>query len=103
MGGVQDSPRGGESSWARIAGAVRLPDAAVLLSAPDGTVVRASEQAAELAGEAAPAGLVGRRLTELLVPDGAVLRRLHSREPGLSLVRTVSWCRCSVKVPGVAR
>jgi diguanylate cyclase (GGDEF)-like protein/PAS domain S-box-containing protein len=87
---VQDTAAGGESIWARHADGVWLPDAAVLLSAPDGTVVRASEQAAELAGEASPEALVGRRLTELLVPDGAVWR-LRSRGPGVSLVRTVTW------------
>lgn len=90
LGDVQDSASEGESSWARIASAVWLPDVAVLLSASDGTVVRASEQAAQLAGEASAAGLVGRRVTELLVPDGAVWR-LRSRGPGVSSVRTVSW------------
>jgi diguanylate cyclase (GGDEF)-like protein/PAS domain S-box-containing protein len=69
---------------------VWLPDAAVLVSAPDGTVVRASESAAELAAEASPEGLIGRRLTELLVPDGAVWR-LRGRGADVSLVRTVSW------------
>ncbi|GAB2759915.1 hypothetical protein GCM10027174_40550 [Salinifilum aidingensis] len=77
-------------AWTVIARKLWLPEAAVLVSAPDGTVVRASEQAAELAGEASPDGLVGRRVTELLVPDGAVLR-LRGRGPGLSLVRTVTW------------
>ncbi|WP_433868950.1 putative bifunctional diguanylate cyclase/phosphodiesterase [Saccharopolyspora sp. CA-218241] len=77
--------------WTGIAGELWLPpDAAVLVSAPDGTVVRASEQAAELAGEVTPEGLVGQRMSQLLVRDGAVWR-LRGRGPGVSAVRTVSW------------
>lgn len=88
--GVCDSAAGGQSAWVKIASELWLPGVAALVTAPDGTVVRASEQAAELAGEALPEGLVGWRLTELLVPDGAVWR-LRSCGPGVSLVRTVSW------------
>lgn len=78
----------GDSPWFDIACKVWLPDAAVLVSAPDGTVVRASEQAAALAGEISSEPLVGRQASELLVADGAVWRL---RGPGQSLVRTVSW------------
>lgn len=85
-----DFTTGGQSAWVNIARGVWLPDVAALVSAPDGIVVHANEQAAALAGEAFPEGLVGRRLTELLVPDGAVWR-LRSRGPGVSLVRTVGW------------
>lgn len=87
---VCDFAVGGRSFWVEIANGLWLPDVAALVSAPDGTVVRANEQAAELAGEALPEILVGRRLTELLVPDGAVWR-LRSRGPGVNLVRTVGW------------
>ncbi|WP_243787721.1 bifunctional diguanylate cyclase/phosphodiesterase [Saccharopolyspora gloriosae] len=74
----------------KVANELWLPDVAALVSGPDGIVVRASDQAAELAGETLPEELVGRRLTELLVPDGAAWR-LRSRGPSVSLVRTAVW------------
>lgn len=78
------------SVWVDIANELWLPEAPVLVSAPDGTVVRASEQGAELAGEASTAELVGRKVTELLVADGA-LWRLRGRGPGRTVVRILSW------------
>jgi diguanylate cyclase (GGDEF)-like protein/PAS domain S-box-containing protein len=66
-----------------------LPEAAALLSAPDGTLLRATERAAKLAGESSPAALVGRKLSDLLVDVGSIshLRGRHSTVP----VRTASW------------
>lgn len=87
---MQHSVPGVSSGWADLADKVRLPDAAVLVSAPDGVVVCASEQVAALAGEASTEQLVGRQLTELLVADGEVWR-LRGCGPGQSLVRTTSW------------
>ncbi|MCX2732652.1 EAL domain-containing protein [Saccharopolyspora sp. NFXS83] len=85
-----DSAAEARAALVEVANDLWLPDVAALVSGPDGTVLRASEQAAELAGEAFPEELVGRRLTELLVPDGAAWR-LRSRGPSVSLVRTAVW------------
>lgn len=68
-----------------------LPEAAVLVSAPDGTVVRASEEAAELAGETSAQQLVGQQVTELLVADGAVWWVRGNSAGRGSPVRTTSW------------
>ncbi|GAB2736903.1 hypothetical protein GCM10027174_07410 [Salinifilum aidingensis] len=87
---MPNSAPGDSAGWVDLAHQVWLPDAAVLVSAPDGTVVRASEQAAALAGEVATEHLAGRQVSELLVADGAVWR-LRGRGPGQSLVRTTNW------------
>ncbi|WP_114452441.1 bifunctional diguanylate cyclase/phosphodiesterase [Halopolyspora algeriensis] len=66
-----------------------LPEAPALLSTPDGTVIRATPQAAALAGEFSPVALVGRKLTELLVTRGDVVRlRARCGDVG---VRMLSW------------
>ncbi|MEU5853614.1 sensor domain-containing protein [Saccharopolyspora shandongensis] len=68
---------------------VPLPAAPALLSTADGIVVRATEQAATLAGETGPDALIGCRLAELVSRDGAVsmLRTRVGRIP----VRPLSW------------
>ena len=66
-----------------------LPAAPALLSAPDGCVVRATEQLALLAGAGSPDELVGRPVDELLVTDRdcALLRGNGGDVP----VRESSW------------
>ncbi|MGP4020387.1 EAL domain-containing protein [Saccharopolyspora sp. 5N708] len=68
---------------------VEMPSAPALLSTEDGIVVRATEQAAKLAGEATPAALIGCRLADLVIRDGSVsaLRARGGRIP----VRPLSW------------
>ncbi|GAA4866233.1 hypothetical protein GCM10025787_60130 [Saccharopolyspora rosea] len=68
---------------------VPLPDAPALLTASDGRVVRATEQAVRLAGADSAAALVGRRLSELVVRRGSawVLRTPGGPVP----VRPLSW------------
>ncbi|GAA0516627.1 hypothetical protein GCM10011581_46600 [Saccharopolyspora subtropica] len=68
---------------------IALPAAPALLSTEDGIVVRATEQAARLAGEPSPAALVGVRLADLVVRDGSasLLRARGGHIP----VRPLSW------------
>nr|WP_179724755.1 EAL domain-containing protein [Saccharopolyspora hordei] len=66
-----------------------LPAAPALLSTADGVVVRATDQAAKLAGESTPAALIGCRLADLVTRNGSVslLRARHGAHP----VRPLSW------------
>ncbi|MER7078649.1 sensor domain-containing protein [Saccharopolyspora kobensis] len=66
-----------------------LPAAPALLSTPDGIVVRATEQAAKLAGETTPAALIGCRLADLVTRDGPV--SLLRARGGSYPVRPMSW------------
>ncbi|GAA2790466.1 hypothetical protein [Saccharopolyspora taberi] len=56
-----------------------LPAAPALLSDAEGVVIRATGQAVRLAGESSPAPLIGRKLTDLVVGEGA-LARLKGRD-----------------------
>ena len=66
-----------------------LPAAPALLSDAEGVVIRATGQAVRLAGETSPAALIGRKLTDLVLGDGADAR-LKCRD-GEVPVRPVSW------------
>lgn len=88
---MPDSLPGGFQAWGDLAHGLWLPEAAVLVSAPDGTVVRASEQAVELAGAVSAEQLVGRKVTELLVADGAVWLLRGAGAARGSPVRTATW------------
>ncbi len=66
-----------------------LPDAPALLTAPDGTVVRATMQAARLAGETSTTALVGWKLSDLVAVDSG-LARMRCRRGELP-VRVATW------------
>ncbi|WP_374727412.1 putative bifunctional diguanylate cyclase/phosphodiesterase [Haloactinomyces albus] len=66
-----------------------LPEAPALLSTSDGTVIRATPQAATLTGEFSPVALIGRNLRDLLVADGDLVR-LRGRRGELG-VRVLTW------------
>ena len=87
---VLDFTGGGElSGWVRIAASLTIRDVPLLLTAPDGTIVRATEKAAKLAGEVSPTALVGCPLADVVVEDG-LMHWLRGRG-AVRLVRMVSW------------
>src|SRR5699024_7639473 len=68
---------------------VSLPEAPALLSTEDGLVVRATEQAAHLAGVRDPQELTGQRLSELVVRSGPAY--LLRAPDGDLAVRPTPW------------
>ncbi|RCW46276.1 diguanylate cyclase (GGDEF)-like protein [Halopolyspora algeriensis] len=88
---VVDSPAGDElSGWMDLAEDLALPHAPVLLTTPGGIVVRATEQAAELAGQPSPAALLGQCLTNLVTWTDPTSWLRRQGKPPLP-VREASW------------